>query len=34
MKHELLIREKLFLEPGALTSRSSHSHRSERMTMI
>lgn len=34
MKHELLKRDKLFLETSALTSRSSYSHHSERMVMI
>ena len=34
MKHELLIRENLFLETGALTSRSSHSLHFERMDII
>lgn len=34
MKHELLVREKLFVETGALTSRSLHLLHTERMGII
>ena len=34
MNHELLVREKLLLETGALTSRSAYSLCSERMAII